>query len=228
MFELKNLKNQPRTIGRAAVFIAVGMVADVLKPKRWDGATNLQLRHLCDTEGVTGLDPNESFVYLQTPETTGAGKHAGFVEGEDPVVEIPAYNADPELAALISGTGNASAGTSRRRRVKEHTLVLIPEELLLDEDTETYKSLGYDGEAWTLDGTPLTPRQQLLLAQSRWVWRGHFVKPRVEFKHDEAGKAIGQARFQVMLDFDKPEGEMLYTVGDPAPKGIDIMPEAGA
>lgn len=227
--ELERIKRGPddKSIGRALVFIAGTKAGSVFTPGYWDGSSPLALKHLCDTEGVVGLDPRESFVYLETPELTGAGKHKGYVEGEDPLVEIPAYNGDPELAAIMSGTGNAGAGYSHRRPVREHTLALVPEDLLIDPTTGLYGKLSYDGTAWKLGSAALTPAQERLLGLIRWIWRGHFIKPKVEFKIDEAGKAVGTAQFQVMLDLTKPEGEMLYTVGDPKEKGINISPSAG-
>lgn len=225
--ELITRSPEDKWIGRAAVFIAGTKAGANFTPGYWDGSSELTLKHLCDTEGVVGLDPKESFVYLTTPEQTGAGKHKGFVEGEDPLVEIPAFNGDPELLAIMSGTGNASAGYSRRRPVSELTLVIIPEELLLDPATKLYGKLSYDGTAWKLNNAALTPAQERLVGQIRWCWRGHFIKPKVEFKHDEAGKAMGTAQFQLMIDLTKPEGEMLYTTGDPKEKGINIKPATG-
>jgi hypothetical protein len=227
--DLELIKRSPddKWIGKAAVFIAGTKAGADFVPGYWDGSSPLTLKHLCDTEGVVGLDPKESFVYLETPEQTGAGKHKGYVEGEDPLIDIPAYNGDPELAAIMSGSGNAGAGYSRRRPVREHTLVIIPEELLVDPATGKYAKLGYDGAAWKWNDAPLTPEQERLLGLARWVWRGHFIKPKVEFTHDQAGKSVGTAQFQVMLDLTKPEGHMLYTVGDPADAEIDINPAAG-
>jgi hypothetical protein len=225
--ELITRSPEDKWIGRAAVFIAGTLAGQTFIPGYWTGDAPLTLRHLCDTEGVVGLEPNESHVYLETPELTGAGKHKGFTEGEDPLVTIPAFNGDPALAAIMSGTGNAGAGYSRRQPVKEHTLVIIPEELLFNPATGKYGKLSYTGAAWQLDGTPLTPAQERLRGQIRWAWRGHFIKPSVEFQHDNAGKAVGTAQFQTMLDLTKPEGHMLYSVGDLADTGIDINPGAG-
>lgn len=224
--ELELIKRSPedKWIGKAAVFIAGTGSGEEFAPGYWDGSAPLALRHLCDTEGAIGLEPNESEVYLTTPEQTGQGKHKGYAEGEDPLVTIPMFNGDSDLLSITSASGNASAGYSRRRPLSEHTLVLIPEDLLVHPTTGAYVKLGYDGTVWTLGGVALTPAQMRLFGQIRWVWRGHFRKPSVEFQHDDAGKAIGSVQFQVMLDLTKPEGHMLYTVGDPSKAGIEINP----
>lgn len=219
-YTLQDLQAVLRAIGRGVVFYA----------EKWDGTSNLALTHLGDTEGEITTELNEEYVHLTLPELTGAAKHKSYVTGEDPVVTLPLFLADPDLRAIVSPTGNASGGYQRQRPVKERTLVIFPEELFFDEATGEYGDLAYTGTAWQVNGQPLTPAQQKLLGQSVWFWRGYFTKPGPVFRHEDAGKLVQPTNFQAMQsDLDLsiiPDGERLYTLGDPTEKNIDIHPAA--
>jgi hypothetical protein len=78
--------------------------------------------------------------------------------------------------------------------------------------------------AWKLDGVDLTADQLALLDMSVWAWRCHFVRPPIKFTQADGDKTVDQVTVQIMHDATKPEGEMLYTRGDPADVGIDIQP----
>lgn len=212
-YTLLDLTTQVRSIGRGVVFRAPA----------WDGVTDLQLTHLGDTEGDIQVTPNESFVHLELPELTGNAKHESYVEGEDPVLQIPLYVADPAVRSIITPTGNGGGGYSRRRPVTEHTLAIFPEEMFFNPATEAYGELAYTtAGGWTVDTVALTAKQIRLLGLAMWFWRGYFARPPIRFRHAEAGKAVEQVTFQAMINLNLPEGEQLYTLGDPADAGIVI------
>lgn len=217
-YTLLDLETQLRAIGRGVVFEA----------DKWDGATNLALTHLGDTEGEITVEVNEELSHLTLPEVTGPAKHKSYVTGEDPVVTVPIFYADPDLRSLVSPTGNASGGYQRQRPVKEKTLVIFPEDLFLDRVTNTHKALTYDGTAWKLGTAALTTEQTKLLGLSMWFWRGYFAKAGPVFRYEDAGKAVQPISFQVMQSdvaiAKIPDGERLYTVGDPKAKNIKIHP----
>jgi hypothetical protein len=214
--QLKNLQEQAREIGRAVVMVA---------PTRWVPGQKLVLQHIADTEGDISVAANESYVHLTLPELTGAAKHKSYVEGEDPVVTMPIFVADPAIRALVSPAGNAGGGYSRRRPVKERTLVLFPEQLFYDAAEDKYTSLTYTAaDGWQVNGKELTEEQERLLALSMWFWRGYFTRPSVPFRHGEAGKTVESVSFQVMHAGEMPDGHQLYTLGDPADAEIDIDP----
>ncbi|MCA1789597.1 MAG: hypothetical protein LC667_07010, partial [Thioalkalivibrio sp.] len=210
------LNNVLRQIGRGVVFIA---------PSAWSGSSNLALQHLGDTEGEIKISPNESFVHLTTPELTGAAKRESYLEGADPVVELPLYVATPELRALLSPVDNAGAGHGRRRKVKSRTLVIFPEELFFDEDTASYETLSYSAASgWSVNGKVLTAEQERLLGLAVWLWRGYFTAPAITFRHADAGKSVESAQFQVQHAEHMPDGHKLYSIGDPDMHGIEIEP----
>jgi len=217
-YKLLDLQAQLRAIGRGVVFYA----------EKWDGETNLSLTHLGDTEGEITAEMNESYSHLTLPELTGEAKHRSYVSGEDPVVTLPLFLADPALRAIVSPTGNASGGYQRQRPVKERTLVIFPEELFFDASEGEYGDLSYTGTAWQLNGEALSPAQTKLLGQSVWFWRGYFTKPGVAFRHEDGGKLVESISFQAMQSdlalAVLPDGERIYTLGDPGDKDIDIHP----
>lgn len=208
-----------------AALAALGK-AVVFRAAYWDGVANLALTHLGNTEGDVTVAVNEAYSHLTLPEQTGPAKHESYAEGEDPVVTLPLFLANRALRDILTPTGNASGGYGRRRPVTKHTLVLFPEELFYNEGDDAYAQLSYDGTAWTLGGDALTSRQAELLDLSMWFWRGYFTKPPISFKHADGGKTVDAATFQVMHDATKPDGQMLYTLGDPADALIDIHPAA--
>mgnify|MGYP001202531945 FL=1 len=219
-YQLQDLDAVLRAIGRGVVFYA----------PVWDGTSNLALTHLGDTEGEITSETNEAYNDLTLPELTGDAIHERKVAGENPVLTIPLFMADPALRAIVSPTGNASGGYQRQRPVKEYTLVVFPEELFLDEATNEYEDLTYTGTEWQVGGQALTPRQEELLGQSIWFWRGHFQKPGVTYRSEDGGKLVMPVTFQAMhtkLPLAViPDGHRLYTVGDPGDANIDIHPQA--
>ena len=219
-FSLVALRDQLRAIGRGSVFYG----------DQWDGTGAIELTHLGDTEGEISMERNDEYSDMRLPELTGPAVHDRFYSGEDPQVTIPLYLADPSLRAIISPTGSASAGYERRRRVKEYTLWIVPEEFLFDAalnagdggyGTVTIAPTGI----WQVGGVALTARAQELLGLGVWLWRGHFQMPNFAFRHEDAGKAVDPVTFQVMQDLSKPDGHQLYTLGDPFEVGIDLLDE---
>lgn len=212
-FTLLNLQNVLRTIGRGVVFYS----------NQWVSG-DIALTHLGDTEGEIVATPTASISALTTPELTGDDEIEAYVQGSGFVATIPLYVADPAVRAIISPTGNASGGTSRRQPVLERTLVIFPEELFFDEvGSREYEVLAYTtAGGWTVGGTALTARQTALLGQAVWIWRGYFLPAPITFRHDNAGKAVESVTFRAMHDFTKPENHQVYTIGDPADAAIEI------
>jgi hypothetical protein len=228
---LLDLTTQARAIGRGVVLYATASAdAEDRTPVKWDGASELHLKHLGDTEGEISVDLNEQYSHLELGELTGGAKHRSYVSGEDPVVNIPLFYADPALRAIVSPTGNASGGYQRRRPVRELTLVIMPEEVFFNAETDAYEAISYDGTDWTVgEEDELTDRQVELLALSMWFWRGYFTKAGPVFRHEDGGKAVQEVSFQVMqsdLPLDViPDGQRLYTLGDPGAVDINLSPE---
>jgi hypothetical protein len=207
-----------RDIGRSRVFYAVTAAAGTV-PLQWDGTTELFLTWLCDTEGAVVLTPNMTIDRLMAPELTGEAALRAKVKGERPVLEIPAIYASPATRALLSPTGNASGGYSTGRPVREMTLVVFPEELFFNSVTNLFDlSLDPNGGTWLLGGTAITlatARKQALFGLTTWLWKCFPTKAPFGFSDEEHGKSVQSVEVECMMDLTKPEGHMLYTIGNP-------------
>jgi hypothetical protein len=213
---LQNLKNVARAIGRGVV-----MYAD-----KWEIGEALALTHLGDTEGDIVVTPNAEVAAMTLPELSGPAPVAADYVGEAPTIELPLFLADPDLAAIISPSGLGNAGRTLRRPVKEYTLAIFPEELFVVEvDGQAVRvPVAYVDGAWTVNEVAATPAQLALIANSIWCWRGYFDRP-VRTYHAGAGdakKAIIPSTFHLMQHPDLPEGQQLYTLGDPIDSDVDV------
>lgn len=220
---LQDLGNVLRQIGRGVVFYAPGNSGGVAGWTPGSGA--LGLAHLGDTEGDITFTPNGEVASLVLPEVTGPARHTATFTGEAPTLAIPLFLADPALLDVISPTSSRNGGASFRRRAKEYTLAIFPEELFLEEQVDgsfLRKTLAYTGGVWTLDAVALTPAQEAMVAQSLWLWRGFFDKAPRRFIGAPDGKNIETVNFHLLHQAEMPEGNALYTQGDPADAGIDI------
>lgn len=218
-----------RDIGRARVFHAV-TAAGGTTPLQWDGSTELFLRWTCDTEGAVALEPNMTIDRLLVSELTGDAALKAKVKGERPTITIPAIYADPATRALLSPTTNASGGYSTARPVRELTIVLFAEELFFNAATNLYDlTLDPNGGAWLLGAVAYaswTARQKALFGLTTWIWRCFATKAPSRFTDENHGLSIESVTIEAMTDVTKPEGNMLYTVGDPylAPDGTGSDP----
>lgn len=211
-FTLKDLAEILRSYGRGVVFRA----------PRWDPEQGepIALVHLGDTEGDIVFNPQTEVAGMTLPEVTGPAIHEADFTGENPTLELPLFLADPALRALISPKGSRHGGKSYRTAAEEHTLVIFPEALFGESRGEITCTAG----VWALDGTPLTSAQLALLDNALWLWRGYFSRPPRSFKGapGDGKKNIETATFQVMHAPSFPEGNKLWTEGDPTDEGIDL------
>lgn len=201
----------------------------VFRSSKWipnDGA--LALTQLGITEGDISVNPNAATAKLTIPELTGPAAHETDYLGEDPTGEIPLYLADPSLIAVVSPSGSAHAGRSRRGPVAEHTLLVLPEALFLEAGAggivDDFDVSWDESGNWTFNGDALTAERQRLLDASMWLWRVVFNRPPRRFRGGAGDdkKNIETVSFVTMHHPDMPEGHHLYTTGDPFAQGIDL------
>lgn len=220
-YNLLDLTTVLRRLGRGVALYA----------PRWDRATPLALTHLGDTEGDIVIATNAEVAALTLPELSGPAAIEADYTGENPTVELPLFLADPALLSIVSPIGGKNAGATRRRAVDEFTLVIMPEALFLKNNVDgapERKQLSFTGGEWKLDNVALTAEQTEMLGQSTWLWRGYFNRPPRSFRGGagDASKAIETVSFQVMQHPGMPEGNMLYTIGDPADSEINLDGES--
>jgi hypothetical protein len=218
-FNLADVSDLVASIGRGVVFYA---------PKWVPAVGPLAMSQLGVTEGDIVITPNSSTAGLTIPELTGPAVHEMDYLGENPVLEIPLYLTDPALIAIVSPSGSAHAGRSRRGPVKEYTLAIFPEALFLQDDAEGIvheRTVAYDGAGvWTFNGVALDAAKADLLASSLWLWRVVFNRPTRRFRGGAGDdkKNIETVSTQSMHHPDMPEGHHIYTSGDPFDSAIDL------
>src|SRR5690606_2840212 len=229
---LLNLQTLLRKVGRGVILYAHDGTfipnTTVRNPVRWDpNTTAMQLAHLGDTEGEIIKQPNFTVANLTLPEISGDAVYEATALGENPVVDMPLFLADPNLFRLVTPTGSPHAGLERVQDVAERTIVIMPERLFKRPNAPGYGTLQYvTGGTWTLDGVELTPAQQTLLDLSVWIWRGYFSRPPRRFRggHGDEAKNIEVCQFTAMMHPDMPDGHHLYTSGNPSDSGIELEP----
>jgi hypothetical protein len=223
-YNLLDLETVLRSIGRGIVCYAHdGDDVTVGDPIVWDGASPLYLAQLGDTEGDIAFNPQGSVATLTLPEISGGAIHEATYTGEDPMLEIPLFLADPTLLPIVSPTGLAGSGHFRVRDTEKRTLVVFPERLFRDTD-ESYKTLAFSGGAWTLNGVALDAEHLVLLNRTLWCWRVYFDRAATSFLggHGDDGKNIVTCTAHFTMHPDLPDGHRLFTIGDPADFSINI------
>lgn len=226
---LEALRVAAAEMGRGAVLIGVndyyepGALVTIDDCQRWDGSGPLLLAHLGNTEGEITPAAEVATTELTFPEYTGPAAHKRYYDGEGVTITVPLFFADPRLRAICSPTGRASGGQSRQQPVREHTLVIVPEQVLYNEESREFGALTWDdSNGFQVGGAALTPRQEQLLGLSMWLWRGSFGRQLAAFRHEDGGKVVNPVEFSVMHAGEFPEGHMLYTLGDPTDADIDL------
>jgi len=175
-------------------------------------------------EGDITFNPNGENADLTLPEIAGGAVFESTYVGEAPTLELPLFMADPDLLSIISPVASASGGHTRVREATENTIVIFPEALFRNTDG-TYGELTYDAGGWKLDAVALDAAHQVLLAHSIWFWRAYFERPQRMFKggHGNDAKNIVTVTLHGMMSSVTPDGDRLYTTGDPALQNIDIL-----
>jgi hypothetical protein len=226
-YTLIDLETVLRKIERGSVWYHHdGDDTTVGDPAVWDGASNLFLAQLGDTEGDINLTANTEVANLTLPEISGTAIHEATYVGDNPTIEVPLFLADPDLLSVVSPTGLQSAGHFRVRDVAERTVVVFPERLFRDA-AQVYQQLVFTGGVWTLNALALTAAQVVLMQRSVWFWRCYMERPPLRFLggHGDEGKNIEPTMIHAMMASTVPDGERLFTIGDPAlvtPTAIDI------
>lgn len=191
-----------RSIGKGYVFVGDPFTAAGLKP-------------LGLTEGEIKVAFNQEFNDLKFPEYTGPAVHERKLTGENITVTIPLILGDPLLFETLSPVKKSSGGFTSQQKVVTTALVVIPQaEMNASGLTYTPPTGGTGGTAggWV----PAAPKQAV------WIWKGHFSRPGLNYKHADGGKVIAETTFQAMFSNEArlPEGHKLYTIGDPIAQGI--------
>ena len=228
-FDLLPIFAQKYDVGRAALFLAGTGTYPNEVPAYWDGANELTLIHLGNTEGEIAPASNNEFSSLTLPENTGPAQIKTYLTGSNPSFTSNVF-ADPRILQLLSPMGTASGGNSRQVLVRTHTLWVVPEQLFITQaegSADAPVSVTHTGGVWTKDGNPFTAEDERLFNMSTFFWKVYFEVLMIPYRHENGGKANMELTAHVMMDTEKPEGNQLWTIGaDLATSGIDLGGES--
>lgn len=187
---LTGLANYIKALGQAYVYIGATTPAG-------------SLVSLGATEGEIQVEETFQYNDLKAPEWTGDAVHARKLDGQHIKVTVPIIMGDSALYTKIHPLGVKGGGRSKPTAVVPTTLLLAP-------FSEVDPSLAYNGTVWT----PAAP------VHAVWIWKAIPTPGRYGFKHGDGGKVIREITFEAMFDDTKPEGQKLYSIGDPAAQGV--------
>ena len=155
------------------------------------------------TEGDIQVEEGYQYNDYKLPEWTGEAVHERNIDGQSLKVTAPLIWGNADLYDTIAPSGSKGGGRSAPMAVTTHTVLVIPA-------IEVGDGLSYDGTSWS----PAAPDHAL------WIHRATFEPGSYSFKHGDGGKVIRQVGIQALFDDNRPEGQKLYTVGNPVTQGI--------
>lgn len=155
------------------------------------------------TEGDVQVEEGFQYNDYKLPEWTGDAVHERNVDGQSMKVVVPLIWGNSALYDTIAPSGTQGGGRSKPIAVETRTVLIIPAK-------EVGEGLSYDGTVWT----PAAP------AHAVWIHRAAFEPGSYSFKHGDGGKVIRSVGIMALFDDTKPEGQKLYTVGNPVTQGV--------
>lgn len=159
-------------------------------------------------EGDITLETGYNINRLTTERTGDVAHQAQLTPGQVALTFSIALG-DTALWAKITGTGAKGMGASAPVSVQETSALLIPKK-------ELGTGLAYNGTAYS--GTPgVAPVNAI------WLWRCFVTHGPIGYRYGEGGKALADVRIEAMWDATKPEGQKVYTVGDPIAQAIPLV-----
>lgn len=188
---VSDLSTYIQAIGTAYVFVA----EDPTDTNSWE--------LLGITEGELTVDEQFQYNDFKLPEWTGEAVHERNVDGQSISIAVPLVWGDPALYDKVAPLGVKGGGRSVPQAVETRTVLIVPR-------SEVGAGMSYDGATWA----PAAPTHAV------WLHRACFAPGQYAFKHADGGKIIRQITIMPMFDNTKPEGQKLYTIGDPATQGI--------
>lgn len=187
---ISGLSNYIRSMGKCYVFTGSATVTG--------GLTALGA-----TEGEVQVEETFKYNDLTAPEWTGDAIHARDLDGQNIKITVPIIMGDPTLYNRISPIGVKGGGRSKPTPVTTTTLLLMPVK-------ELTSTMSLSGSTWT----PTVPIHAV------WLWKAVPMPGRWAFKHGDGGKVIREVVFEPLFDDTKPEGQKLYSLGDPVGQGV--------
>jgi hypothetical protein len=182
-------------IGKAFVYVAT------------DPTTASSWSLLGLTEGDVGVDEKFNFNDFKLPEWTGDAIHARTVDGQDITVSVPLIWGDGNLYDTLNPVGLRGGGRARPTAVVTRTCLIIPvSEIGNGLENSTGLTSGYVGGAAPVHAV--------------WIHKATFEPGQYAFSNKDAGKTLRSITVHAMYDDTRPDGQKLFTIGDPFAQGI--------
>lgn len=197
-------------VGNAHIYVGNALVAASLSP-------------LGTKEGAISIRYAETINALTAPEQTGPVQHQATQMGVSIEITVPLVIGDPTLYALITPTGVFEGGYSAPQAVVPTTVLIAPDaEVGGGLTNATGLTAGWTRAAGngysSASGAPAAP------INSIWIWRAYIRRPAtMNFDVANGGKVIAPVIIVGMFDATKPEGQKIFTIGDPVAKAITTI-----
>lgn len=203
---LPTLTQALQAIGNAHLFVG-------------DPFTASGLGALGQKEGELRFARSYQYSDLTAPELTGDVVHQRTIMGVGVTVTIPIILGDPLLYAKISPTGTKGGGWSNPQGVVTTSVVIFPDSEIAGGLSNT------DGTVpnWTRtagNGYPGATNTAAAPKHAVWIWRAVPENEGWGYTYENGGKQITEVVFTAMFDAARPEGQKVYTQGDPIDVGI--------
>jgi hypothetical protein len=173
-------------------------------------------------EGPIEVEVEETANDLTAEELTGPMVHERTIMGVSVRITVPLILGDTALYAKINPLGSRSGGHDAPQAVTPTSLVIIPDKEVGGGLTNAtgatsgwVRAIGYGFAAATAsDAAPI---------HAFWLWRCIPVTPSRSYTYENGGKIVTPVTFQGMFYATNPDGQRLYTVGDPSAQGVTTI-----
>lgn len=182
-----------------------------------DPMTNSGMIHVGEFEGDRTFDVEFTENKLTLPERTGGVPHDATVNVNAASIKgsFVLNSRTTSVWPTISPHGVRGGGSKGFNAVVPTTVLLIPY-------SELGGSLDWDSAGapaqWVRtagNGAPAAAGAAAAPVNAVWLWKAYPVFTSVPYNFNEGGKVLVDVTFVAMLDMTKPDGHMVYTLGDP-------------
>lgn len=185
-----------------------------------DPMTASGLANIGTLEGERRFEPDWTSETLSLPEQTGNIPHdvRMAINGAKISGTLILNGLGAAIWPKLSPLGTSGGGGSQFKSVVPTGVLMIPHGELgggLVNAVGVYTRTAGNGIA-AATGAGAAP------AHAVWLWRAYPMFSAVPYKFGDAGKTAVDFTFTGMLDVSKPEGYMVFDVGDPRAHGIAI------
>lgn len=201
-------------IGVAEVFIGDPLVSD--------GMVSLGA-----TEGTIEVTATQSTNELMAPELTGNVAHAATATLDQVSIKCSLIMGDPDLYEKISPWGAAGGGHSIPQQVATTSVLLIPRAEVgggLEWDPLVVPAIKWVRTAG--NGVLAATEAAAAPVNAVWLWKAFPTFGAMPFQYGNGGKVMVEVTFKAMFDASKPEGQKVYSIGNPrtlTPTAIPVL-----